>query len=163
MHAEASEWVSRYKTADTLIGLEFGSRNINGTIQDHFPNTVWTGVDIAEGPGCDIVADASTYQHPIPVDLVVCCEVFEHTALWPEIVANSFNQLKSGGMAIFTAAGRGRGAHSAVDGCGLREGEWYENVDEFRFDQVLVLAGFVDIEVDWIAHPGDVRAFGRRP
>ncbi len=163
MHAEASAWVARFATDEPLIGLEFGSRDINGSIQGHFPNTRWTGVDIAEGPGCDIVADASTYQHPELVDLVVCCEVFEHTALWPEIVANSFLQLKSGGMAIFTAAGRGRGPHSAVDGCALREGEHYENVDEYRFDQTLVLAGFTDIEVDWIANPGDVRAFGRRP
>lgn len=163
MHPEASAWVARFATDEALVGLEFGSRDINGSIQGHFPNTTWTGVDIAEGPGCDIVADASTYQHPELVDLVVCCEVFEHTALWPEIVANSFLQLKSGGMAIFTAAGRGRGPHSAVDGCALREGEHYENVDEYRFDQTLVLAGFTDIEVDWIANPGDVRAFGRRP
>lgn len=163
MHPEASAWVAKFATDDELIGVEFGSRDINGSIQGHFPNTMWTGVDIAEGPGCDVVADASTYTHPELVDLVVCCEVFEHTALWPEIVANSFAQLKSGGMAIFTCAGRGRGAHSAVDGEGLREGEWYENVDEYKFDQTMVLAGFVDIEVEWIANPGDVRAFGRRP
>jgi len=163
MHVQASEWVARYKTDDTLTGIEFGSRDINGSIQGHFPNVTWTGIDLVDGPLVDVVADASTYTHPELVDIVVCCEVFEHTAVWPEIVANSFEQLKSGGIAIFTCAGRGRGAHSAVDGEGLREGEWYENVDEYRFDQVMVTSGFVDIEVEWIVNPGDVRAFGRRP
>ena len=163
MHVEAHAWVAKYASDETLEAVEFGARDINGSIQPLFPNARWTGVDIAEGPRVDVVANAATYTHPAPVDLVVCCEVFEHTPQWPEIVANSFRILGSDGVAIFTAAGRGRPSHSAVDGLGLRPGEYYANVHEDDLEHVMTQVGFADIVVDWLDNPGDVRAYGRRP
>ena len=163
MHSEAHSWVSKYANDDTLNAVEFGSRDINGSIQPLFPNASWTGVDIAPGPRVDVVCDASVYEPPIPVDMVVCCEVFEHTAVWPRIVANMFKILASGGVAIFTCAGRGRLPHSAIDGLAVRDGEYYENVDEHTFKAVMTAVGFSNITVEWLADAGDVRAFGRRP
>jgi SAM-dependent methyltransferase len=163
MHVEAHDWVARYATDAALEAVEFGARDINGSIQPLFPNAHWTGVDIADGPGVDVVADASTYAHPVPVDLVVCCEVFEHTAAWPDIVENTFRILGSGGKAIFTAAGRGRPSHSAVDGLALRDWEHYANVSERDLLEAMQSSGFTDIAVHWLENPGDVRAYGRKP
>lgn len=160
MHVEAHAWVAQYANDLPLEAVEFGARDINGSIQPLFPNARWTGVDIADGDRVDVVADASTYQHPTPVDLIVCCEVFEHTPVWPKIVHNAYRLLGEGGIAIFTCAGRGRPPHSAIDGLAVKDGEFYQNVDENDFQKVMVEAGFKDIVVDWLANPGDVRAYG---
>lgn len=163
MHVEAYSWVEKYATTKKLMAIEFGARDINGSIQPLFPNTSWTGVDIAPGPRVDVVADASTYEHPDSVDLIICCEVFEHTPAWREIVQNSYRLLRDGGEVVFTCAGRGRPPHSAVDGREVRSGEYYRNVDEQEFADVMAAAGFTDIVVDWLPSPGDVRAYGRKP
>lgn len=162
MHAEAHAWVAQYATDEVLEAIEFGSKDINGSIQPLFPNAKWTGVDIAEGPRVDIIADASTYKHRIKAQLVVCCEVFEHTPLWPDIIKNSARQLRKGGAAIFTCAGRNRPPHSAIDGFALKPEEYYQNVDETELQKVMVEAGFKDIVVEWLANPGDVRAYGSK-
>lgn len=163
MHWEAHSWVEAFASTDTLDAVEFGARDINGSIQPLFPNARWTGVDIAPGPRVDVVANAATYQHPTEADLVVCCEVFEHTPEWRSIIANAHRILASGGMAVFTCAGRNRPPHSAVDGGGLRPDEYYANVHEDDMQQEMERVGFTDVRVEWIAHPGDVRAFGRKP
>jgi SAM-dependent methyltransferase len=162
MHVQAHNWVAQFASDDALEAVEFGARDINGSIQPLFPNARWTGVDIADGPRVDVVADASTYRHPTPVDLIVCCEVFEHTPVWREIISNAARLLVPGGVAIFTCAGRGRPTHSAVDGEALRPGEYYANVSEEEMERVMELVGFKDIRVDWLADPGDVRAYGVR-
>ena len=160
MHPQAYEYVEKFANDEPITAIEFGSRNINGTIQVIFPNAQWTGIDIAEGEGVDIVADASTYTHSEPVDLIVCCEVFEHTPNWKEIIANSYQNLKKGGMAIFTCAGRNRNGHSAIDGLALRPGEYYQNVYEDEMEAVMRQAGFKKVKVDWLPNPGDTRAVG---
>lgn len=163
MHVEAHSWVAQYATDKKLEAVEFGARDINGSIQPLFPNAKWTGVDIAEGERVDVVADAATYSHPRPVDLVVCCEVFEHTTEWREIIRNAYRILGDGGVAIFTCAGRNRPSHSAVDGLAVKPGEFYANVDEGDLLKVMQDAGFTEIRVEWLPNPGDVRAYGVKP
>lgn len=163
MHVEAHAWVAQYASDLPLEAIEFGARDINGSIQPLFPHAKWTGVDIADGPRVDVVADASTYQHPVDADLIVCCEVFEHTDVWPEIIRNAYRLLGSGGVAIFTCAGRGRPPHSAVDGLAVKPGEYYANVHEDDLEVVMKDAGFTDLVVHWLDNPGDVRAYGRKP
>lgn len=163
MHWEAHDWVTRFASEEQLEAVEFGAKDINGSIQPLFPNARWTGVDIAPGPRVDVVGDAATYVHPTGVDLVVSCEVFEHAPGWRAIIANAFNILKPGGTAIFTCAGRGRPPHSAVDGEALRPDEYYANVDEREMADEMRRVGFTDLEVEWIPVPGDVRACGRKP
>jgi SAM-dependent methyltransferase len=164
MHVEAHEWVERFANNRKLEAIEFGAKDINGSIQPLFPKAKWTGVDIADGPRVDVVADAATYEHPVQADLIVSCEVFEHAPGWRDIINNSFRLLKSGGEAIFTCAGRHRPPHSAVDGSfELKPGEHYANVDENEMIAVMGAVGFIDIQVEYIPVPGDVRAYGRKP
>jgi hypothetical protein len=165
MHPEAFAWVQRYATAEPVTVLDIGGRNINGSVRDLFPNaTVYTAVDIAEGPGVDVVADAANWAPGREYDVVVCTEVFEHTASWPQICVTAFKACVSGGLFIATMAGPGRPAHSAVDGgWQLHPGEYYCNVDPDRLRRELEGCGFADVTVDHQFSPADVRAVATKP
>lgn len=156
MHAEAAQYVNRFAHAEPVTVVEIGSRDVNGSVRGLFPNASWYGIDVADGLGVDEVADGATWQPPEPVQLVVCCEVFEHTDVWPQIVKNSAAMLVDGGRVIFTAAGPARAPHSAVDGGPLRHGEYYSNVRPDDLAVALESVGFVDVDVEELG--GDVRA-----
>lgn len=163
MHAEAYEWVRRFgsESADLYV-LDLGGRNINGSALDHFPNADKTVLDIAPGRGVDIVADAATWTPEGEWDLVLSCEVFEHTYSWPQICATAFKALLPGGSFIVTCAGPGRHPHSGVDG-GRRlfPGEEYGNVSVDELAAVLTDVGFVDVITDSFGE--DTRAWARKP
>lgn len=164
MHPEAMAWISQYATTDPVTVLDIGGRNINGSPRHLFPAaTVYTVLDIADGPGVDVVADAATWVPDREYDVVVSAEVFEHTSVWPQICATAHKALKPGGRFIATMAGPGRPEHSAIDGgWTLHPGEWYANVEPADLLEVLKAAGFVDITVDRQNHPADVRAVATR-
>lgn len=149
MHSAAREWVAAHALPGDV--LEIGSRNINGTVRDLFPGD-YTGLDISEGPGVDVVADVTEWTTRKRFDVVVCCEVLEHTDA--PIIDAAHRLLRKGGTLILTAAGPGREPHSAVDGGPLRPGEWYANIDP---DELRVaLSGWSEVTVDVAGD--DVRA-----
>lgn len=159
MHLEAHSWVANHGTVESVSVLDIGGRDINGTVRDLFPNATYTALDILPGDGVDIVADAATWTPDSAYDLVVCCEVFEHTAVWPQICATAFAALAPGGRFVVTCAGPGRAAHSAIDGeFRLHPGEHYENVSAEELARVLADCGFVDITTDQRTGPCDTRA-----
>jgi SAM-dependent methyltransferase len=158
MHQQAREWVARYATNEPVHVLEIGGRNINGTIRDLFPAADYLTLDVMPGEGVDVVADAATWETDDRFDVVVCCEVFEHTAVWHSICHTAYAVLKPGGLFIATMAGPGRAAHSAFDGAALKSGEHYANIDPLDLHTVLKTAGFVDITIDQQDRPADVRA-----
>lgn len=165
MHTEAFAWVQRHATTEPVKVLDIGGRNINGSVRDLFPNaTVYTALDIRVGDGVDVVADAATWTPDREYDVVVSCEVFEHTGSWPQICATAFKACAPGGVFIATMAGPGRPAHSAVDGgWELHPGEYYGNVDPGRLERELKTCGFLDITVDQQFSPADVRAVAVKP
>lgn len=159
--------------------LEFGSRNINGSPRELFDESVYYfGVDIEDGPGVDLVgnaADVGVSGFVGAFDVVICAEVFEHTHEWKNIVMNSFDHLRQGGLAIFTAASDPRPPHSAVDGHNMEIGEWssfieavnregqaleyYRNIPPIELRDWLDTVGFHEVLVT--THPrGDVYAKG---
>lgn len=160
MHAEAYEWVSRYGTADAVTVLDIGGRNINGSVRTLFPCADFTALDILPGEGVDIVADAATWTPDRLCDVVTCAEVFEHTDVWPQIVATAYAALRPGGVFVATMAGPGRVPHSAFDGGPLQAGEYYDNVGPDDLERALKEAGFVGGVVD-ILGP-DVRCVATR-
>lgn len=129
--------------------VEFGSRNINGGVRELFsPETSdFIGVDVREGEGVDVVADAATVKFS-PVDCVICTEVLEHAENAEQIIANAYRILKSGGVFIMTCGGPGRHEHSAIDGLGLQPGEFYRNVDAEMLSEWLERAGFSEYGID---------------
>jgi SAM-dependent methyltransferase len=61
--------------------LELGSLNVNGGLRSLAPiGAIWTGVDLEQGPGVDVIIDPSK-PFPFPdksFDLVIASSVFEH-------------------------------------------------------------------------------------
>lgn len=165
MHAEALEWVRQHATDKPVTVLDLGGRDINGSPRHLFPGaTVYRVLDAIDGPGVDVVADAATWTPDRTYDVVLCCEVFEHTASWPQICSTAFGACRPGGRLILTMAGPGRPEHSAIDGeFRLHPGEYYGNVDPANLWQVLYEGGWNQVTVEVRAQPADVRAFAYRP
>jgi trans-aconitate methyltransferase len=166
LHAEAYVWVDRHAPANARAVLDIGGRDINGTVRNLFPAaTVYRVLDIADGPNVDIVTDAATWTPDREYDVVVACEVFEHTPVWPQICTTAYKALRPGGCFVTTMAGPGRAPHSAVDGGHvLAAGEHYANIEPAHLFNVLIRAGFEDVTVDQQHHPmADVRATAWRP
>jgi hypothetical protein len=156
MHPEAFAYVA------SVVGgvgacrvLEFGSRDINGSVRSIFPEAAYTGVDIAPGDGVDVVADASEWTKA-GFDVVVCCEVLEHTPKGKAIIAGARRALgKTGGTLVVTCATDPREAHSAADGGPLQPNEFYRNVSPALMRRWLTASGFQVI--DQQVHPrGDL-------
>jgi hypothetical protein len=167
MHDEAMSWIARHADARAITVLDLGARDINGSPKHLFPYAVeYTRLDVLPGENVDIVADASTWdpgEHHWP--LVICAEVFEHTASWPAICRTAFKALFPGGKFVVTTAGPGRPAHSAIDGLfRLHPGEYYANVPAPELERVLHETGFKDVIVDsqWPPNPCDTRAVATR-
>ena len=164
MHEAAFQWVAQFATSSPFDVLDLGGRDLNGSVRSLFPNaTTYRVLDILPGDGVDIVADASTWEPDQQYDLVVCCETFEHTAVWPGICRTAFKALKSHGTFIVTTAGPGRPPHSGIDGeFRLHPGEHYANIPAFELERVLNETGFTDIVVDSQPSPADTRAVATR-
>jgi SAM-dependent methyltransferase len=147
--------------------LEFGSRDVNGTIRSIFPDEVYWGIDLSRGQGVDEVADAATYTFGMgSADIVVCCETLEHTRYVNEIIRNAYRNLVLGGWLVVTCATHPRAPHSAVDGGPLRKGEYYGNVKPEDLKKYAVDVGFnvYKLEVKTLPrHGGDLYMVARKP
>lgn len=161
MHDQAHSWVAQFATDKFVSVLDIGGRDINGSPRGLFPNaSPYTVLDIAPGDGVEIVANAATWEPIAEFDIVVCCEVFEHTNEWREICDTAYKAVKPGGTFIVTCAAPGRPEHSAVDGSWqLYPGEYYGNVAADDLGLVLTQCGFIDVRTDQTtAWPNDTRA-----
>jgi SAM-dependent methyltransferase len=164
MHAEAMAWVTRFATDESMRILALGDRDINGTCRPLFPSAVYTGLDITDGPGVNIVADAATWDPGEQRwDTVLATELFEHAPEWQAICRTAYRALEPGGRFIVTTAAPGRPPHSGIDGGPLKFAEYYSNIDPADLEAALKQAGFVDITVDVQPRPADVRAAATKP
>jgi hypothetical protein len=151
MHGEAFEFVKRAAEFGPFRDVvEVGGRDVNGTVRPLFVGAAYTSIDLCDGPGVDVVADAADWQPPFPVDCVVCAEVLEHSPDARLIVLQAYSWLESPGVFIMTCATTGREPHSAVDGAllGPGHGEHYRNVGAEEFESWLEAAGFAVWELE---------------
>lgn len=142
MHPAAFEYVSQFATCQWCNVVEIGSRDINGSVRPLFSGAYYLGIDLSPGPSVDVVCDACEYTPATAVDLVICCEVLEHSERWTEILRAAYRWLFPGGRLIMTCAGPGRKEHSAIDGGPLRPGEYYRNLSVSEVTDALQDAGF---------------------
>ena len=144
--------------------VEIGSRNINGSVRSAFAARVtYWGCDLVNGLGVDAVCAGQDADPPFAPDTVVCCEVLEHTPDGFDIIARAFDLLQHGGILLLTSAGIGRTPHSAVDGGPVRDGEYYNNIDESRLRYWLEVAGFERVLIRSNTSLSDIYAEGIKP
>jgi SAM-dependent methyltransferase len=116
MHESVRLFVKQH--AGDLVGpvLEVGSFDVNGTVRDLCP-TPYTGCDILDGPGVDVVYDE---RDPLPFGYgqfgaVLCLEVFEHCWNPTWLASEICRVLQAGGSALVTARGVGFPFHNPPD------------------------------------------------
>lgn len=160
MHVEAREYVKRYASQTPQSIIEIGSRDINGGVRDFFNQSHYVGIDLRNGPGVDLQADAFTWQPRGYVDLVICTEVLEHVQEWHRLVSRACSWLRFGGRIVITCAGPGRTPHSAIDGGPLQKGEWYSNISTRDLAPVLIGAGVLPDSLEFLEESCDTRASG---
>jgi hypothetical protein len=167
MHIEALTFITRSvhrfhpRQARGISVLEFGSRDVNGGLRHLYPRAAWTGIDITEGPGVDIVADAADWRGEQTYDLVICAEVLEHTARWAGVLASAAAHMHTGSVLVTTCATDPRAPHGAHDpdgSIGLLAGEWYENVTPEDLYSALEGLSFASIELTVDRNRGDLYA-----
>lgn len=115
-HKEQNEFCKRIKNRypNNFLScsvLEIGSFIVNGTVRDLFSNCDYTGLDISEGPGVDVVCPAQNFKPGRQYDTIISCECLEHNPYWKETIGTANFLLKKGGLMIFTCAGIGRPVH----------------------------------------------------
>lgn len=83
--------------------LEIGSRDVNGTIRELFPDTErYAGIDILPGKGVDYVCTVDSWAID-SCDLVLCIEMLEHDKFPWITLRGVFDVLKENGYLILTA------------------------------------------------------------
>lgn len=165
MHREVLDWLR-----DAFSGLpsdvsvmEIGSRSINGSARVAAPGARWWGCDLQAGPGVDFVGEGEDASPPFVPDVVVCCEVLEHTPRGPAIVAHAGRLLRPGGVLLVTVATEPRAPHSAHDGGATRPGEYYQNVSAADLSTWLDAAGFLSPFLTVDPGRGDLFASAIKP
>jgi len=121
--------------------LEIGSWDVNGTIRNKFVNCEYTGVDISEGKGVDVVCEGQNVDFPSGhFDVIISCECFEHNRYWLETFTNMIRMLKPGGLCLVTCATIGRKEHGTnrmgKDSSlttGVYSEDYYVNLDKNDF------------------------------
>jgi SAM-dependent methyltransferase len=117
--------------------LEVGSLDINGSVRQFFVDCEYSGIDLGEGKGVDIVCQGQEYDEPADTfDTVISCECFEHNPDWVATFTNMHRMTKVGGLIVMSCATTGRPEHgtkrtSPQDApfCG----DYYKNLTEQDF------------------------------
>jgi SAM-dependent methyltransferase len=119
-HSEQLEFVDKVSNAfptffKSTRTLEIGSLDINGTVRKMFVGGSYIGLDVAQGPGVDIVCQGQNYEGPDnSFDTVISCEVMEHNPYWKESLANMIRVCRPGGLVIMTCATTCRKEHGTT-------------------------------------------------
>ena len=127
MHPEAFAFVGSVVPEKAGAVLEIGAYNVNGSVRPLFAHaTSYTGLDVRDGPGVDIVSDCADYDGQGAYDTVVSTEVLEHMHRPADLIQCAARALREGGMLILTCAGPNR-PHHGVDGGAVGD-EPYHNI-----------------------------------
>jgi SAM-dependent methyltransferase len=130
--------------------LEVGSLDVNGSVRRHFQDCDYTGLDVGEGPGVDVVCQGQDYDAPDAFfDVVISCEVMEHNPHWPETFANMVRLCRPGGLLVMTCATFGRVEHgtrrTTPEHAPLIPWDYYRNLGRRDFERRFGLRGMFDL------------------
>ena len=92
--------------------VEIGSLDINGSIRKFFTDCTYVGVDVAPGPGVDIVSQGQDFTVGSGTfDVAISCECFEHNPHYLATLQNMASLGKPGALVVVTCATTGREVH----------------------------------------------------
>lgn len=117
--------------------LEIGSLDINGTVRDFYNTSRYLGVDVADGPGVDMIVQGQDLSLPAnSFDVAVSAECFEHNPHWLETFINMHRMASK--FVIFTCASDGRPEHGTTrttpeDSPFTLDWDYYRNLNESDF------------------------------
>jgi glycosyltransferase involved in cell wall biosynthesis len=140
LHDSVRAFVKRAMPEREIKGkhvLEVGSRDVNGSVRLLFSSAAsYVGVDVVEGPGVDLVADASDLRHLFPerFDIVVSTEMLEHAEDWRAALQGMKDVLKPRGRLVLTTRSPGFPHH--------------EPPDHWRFSVATVRKALTDFDVN---------------
>lgn len=159
------------KSASIHNVLEIGSYDVNGETRNLFPKEInYTGVDLTNGPGVDIVA----YGHEIDLpdgtfDLVLSAECFEHDSHWEKTLTNMIRLTKPGGYLVFSCASRGRPEHGTVrtdpemsPGTQAVGSDYYQNIDINDLSRIDLASDFLNPRSIFLPNSADLYFYGRK-
>jgi len=125
--------------------LEIGSYDVNGSLRGLFPTAgEYTGVDLKEGPGVDLVAFGHEIAAPDgSYDVTLSGECFEHDPHWQDTFVNMTRMTRPGGLVAFSCASRGRPEHGTTrtdkadsPGTQSRGLDYYRNLTAADFQEL---------------------------
>jgi SAM-dependent methyltransferase len=96
--------------------LEIGSYDVNGTLRSLFATArEYTGVDLKEGPGVDLVSFGHEVDYPDgSYDITISGECFEHDPHWQDTFVNMARMTRPGGLVAISCASLGRPEHGTA-------------------------------------------------
>ena len=112
MHPSAYAWASTALTAAEVKDahvIEAGAYDVNGSVRpavEALHPASYTGTDISEGPGVDLVRDAGKLDRD-SAGVVISTEMLEHAEDWQAAVAGMIRALVPGGLLVLTTRGPG--------------------------------------------------------
>ncbi len=109
-------WGMRNLTRQDVFGkkvIEVGSYNVNGSFRSFL--TAWspseyTGVDISDGPGVDVVCNAEKITDKFGkerFDIVISTELLEHVQDWRKVISNLKDICKPDGLILISTRSHG--------------------------------------------------------
>lgn len=149
--------------------LDIGSYDINGSLKYLFPNSDYTGVDLAEGPNVDVVESGDKYNTDKRYDITLSCECFEHNPQYLQTFQNMIYLTKANGLVVFTCATTGRPEHgtkntSPHSSLASQEvsSDYYKNLVKEDFDQCDLNAIFSSYSFYTNTYSNDLYFIGRK-
>jgi SAM-dependent methyltransferase len=129
--------------------VDIGSYDVNGTYRPLFSRPGWsyTGVDLEQGPGVDVVL-TSPYRLPMrsnSVDVIVSGQAFEHVEFFWLSFMEMLRVLRPGGMIFLIAPSRGP-EHRYPQDC------WRFYPDGYRALAKFGACDLVEVTTDWGPH-----------
>jgi hypothetical protein len=145
MHAEVYQFLKNLKDQHSdyfknVKVLEVGSQDINGSVRIHFEECNYTGIDLGEAPGVDLVVDINDYITPNTYDTVISSEMLEHCKNWESALLRMYDNTKHKGMFILTCASINRhehGTHNHTTNDSKFTLDHYRNISILDFHSIL--------------------------
>ena len=168
MHPEIQQWVLRVKKEypeyfRAKKVFEVGSLDINGSIRGFFEECTYTGLDVGEGPGVDIVCPIHQYIKPGAFDVVISTEMLEHDKYWEQSLGAMYSNLKKGGILILTCAAPNRQEHGTTHTTPKDApftNDWYRNISIKDFSSILTPIMFTNYYLGYYRNMNDLCFYG---